>query len=229
MNSTHASTVFPPQWDLPHFWLRGVVYTGAPFPLPPLVATSASQTLQLTQRDWRRRSAQVAVLMGTHRVELAPRVCMVLVQAVLEYSVSEAARGRTGSVEQSGCEGEGRGAVQKVHLAPMQAALISSTTLAELSKHTQMHVSPICLGAALAHAGAPTGWHAQLLPAGSSPGDSLSQSRLPGEAAAELSPCPAQGSFPGARGCLRAPQHLFERKTREEAHGSPPGHKGGPA
>lgn len=166
---------------------------------------------------------------GHTQSELAPGACMVLVQAVLEYSVSEAARGRTGSVEQSGCEGEGRGAVQKVHLAPVQAALISSTTLAELSKHTQMRISPICLGAALAPAGAPAGWHAQLSPAGSSPGDSPSQSRLPGEAAAELSPCPAQGSFPRACGCLRTPQHLFERKTRGEAHGSPPGRKGGPA
>lgn len=63
------------------------------------------------------------------------QACVVLVQAVLEPSTSEAAWGRTGSVGQSGCEGEDRGAVQKVHSVPVQVALSGRAILAEVSKH----------------------------------------------------------------------------------------------
>lgn len=132
-------------------------------------------------------------------------------------------------MEESGCEGEGRAAVQKVHLVPVQVALIGSTALAELSKHTQMRISPICLGTALARAGTPASWRAQLLPAGSSLGEGPSQRGLLGEAVTELSPCRMPRPFPGAPGRLRAPQCLFERNVRREAHGSPAGHEGGPA
>lgn len=115
---------------------------------------------------------------------------------VLEHSTSEAARGRTGSVEQSGREGEGRGAVQKVRLVPVQVAPIGSTVLEELPKLTQTCINPVCPGAALAHASAPTGWHVRLSPAGSSPGENLSQRRLPGGGSGRAEPLPCPWSVP---------------------------------
>lgn len=208
-------------------YLRGV-NTGSPFPPTPFGGNKCFPNPS-AHAVWLEEVFNTSSCTdGRTCSELVPGACVVLVQAVLEHSMSEAACGRTGSVEQSGYEGEGRGAVRKVHLAPMQVALIGSTALAELSKHTQMRISPICLGAALAHAGAPAGWHAQLLPAGTSPGETPSQSGLLGEAAAELSPCPAPGLSPGAAGRLRVPQCLFERNTRREVPGPLPRHEGGP-
>lgn len=120
MNNTHASNVLPPQPDLLRFWLRGVHMLILLSPTP-LGGNKCSPG------PW----AQAAWLEGVFSTsshadgrtsgEPAPGACAVLVRAVLERSVSEVVRGRTG---QSGCEGEGRGAVQKLHSAPVQVAPI---------------------------------------------------------------------------------------------------------
>lgn len=229
MNSPHASTVLPCQWDLLHFWLRGVYTLVLHFPPTPFGGNKLFPNPSAHAARLEEVFSTSSCADGRVCSELVPRACMVLAQAVLEHSGSEAAQGRTGSVEQSAREGEGKGAAQKEHLVPVQVTLSGSTAPAELLEHTQMHISPKCTGTALAPAGVPAGWHAQLLPAGSSPGESPTQSGLPGQAAAELSPCPVPGPFPCTPIWLGAPQHLFERNTRRNTHSPLPGREGRPA
>lgn len=115
MNSTDAGTVLPLQWDLLHSWLRRVCTHWFSLPPAPFGGHKCFSNPSVHTAWLEEVFSTSSCVDGYTCSTLVPGMCVVLIQAVLQHSALEAARERTSSMEQSSCEGEGRGVVQKGH------------------------------------------------------------------------------------------------------------------